>query len=84
MTDDAKAMREQLEAVSGERISALEGVGAMEREASAKVGDAERADQRVPGRDGEPPAQESGPMREGEGDVARIDRRISVEKDLGL
>ena len=27
VTDDAKALREQLEAVTGERISALEGIG---------------------------------------------------------
>ncbi len=37
VTDDAKALNEQLEAVTGERISALEGIGEMEREEPEKA-----------------------------------------------
>ena len=33
VTDDAKALRAQLEAATGERITALEGIGEMTREA---------------------------------------------------
>ena len=36
VTDDAKALREQLEAVTGERISALEGIGETKRQAHEK------------------------------------------------
>ena len=36
VTDDAKALREQLEAVTGERISALEGIGETMREAQER------------------------------------------------
>ena len=37
VTDDAKALREQLEAVTGERIAALEAVGEMPREEPARA-----------------------------------------------
>ena len=37
VTDDAKALREQLEAVTGERIAALEAVGEMAREEPARA-----------------------------------------------
>ncbi len=36
VTDDAKALREQLEAATGERISALEGIGEVPRDERAK------------------------------------------------
>ena len=36
VTDDAKALRERLEAATGERLSALEGTGEAAREAPAK------------------------------------------------
>ena len=39
VTDDAKALREQLEAVTGERISALEGIGEMKRDDPVKAGE---------------------------------------------
>ena len=41
VTDDAKALREQLEAVTGERISALEGIGEAAKETPAKATEAE-------------------------------------------
>ena len=37
VTDDAARLREHLEAVTGERIAALEGVGEMTREAPSKT-----------------------------------------------
>ena len=59
VTDDARALREQLEAVTGERISALEGIGAIEREALAE---AERADGRVPERGDGSPTKDREPL----------------------
>ena len=44
VTDDAAALQEQLEVVTGERISALEGIGAMSRD--APVGVVERTQER--------------------------------------
>ena len=46
VTDDAKALREQLEAVTDERISAIEGIGDAAREAPVKTMEATRADKR--------------------------------------
>ena len=46
VTDDAKALREQLEAVTGERISALKGIVDAAREAPVKTMEATRADKR--------------------------------------
>ena len=37
VTDDAAELRAQLQAVTGERIAALEGIGEMQREAPAKA-----------------------------------------------
>ena len=44
VTDDRTALRDRLEAATGEQISALKGIGAMERETSGKAAEAERAD----------------------------------------
>ncbi len=44
VTDDAKALREQLEAVTGERIAALEAVGEMTREEPARAAGAAAAE----------------------------------------
>ena len=74
VTDDAKALREQLEAVTGERISALEGIGAMGRVVPEKSEEAVRTpegqanpdfgkQESVPKprvRDREPPVRERG------------------------
>ncbi len=50
VTDDAKALREQLEAVTGERIAALEAIGEMTREETGKAADGARAEGRQPER----------------------------------
>ena len=51
VTDDAKALREQLEAVTGERIAALEAIGEMKREAPDKGLETAPAGQYQPERD---------------------------------
>ena len=54
VTDDARALREQLEAVTGERIAALEAIGETGREEPGKAADGDRTDgqqrEREPGR----------------------------------
>ncbi len=50
VTDDAKALREQLEAVTGERIAALEGVGEMVREQASDTGNEKLQNDREPER----------------------------------
>ena len=87
VTDDAKALREQLEAVTGERISALEGTGKTEPDMEGKANNAVQGVDRQPaqgpgtgtemGRTGIPlPAKEhESPMRE---------RGHSRDMDLGL
>ena len=54
VTDAAKSLREQLAAVTGERISALEGIGEMEREARDMGPEAVPAGEREPERGAEP------------------------------
>ena len=54
VTDDAKALRGQLEAVTGERISALEGIGGMLRDKEGKAPEASRRVDNHPGRDFDP------------------------------
>ena len=49
VTDDAAELRAQLQAVTGERIAALEGIGEMEREALGKKSEAVREGEKVPG-----------------------------------
>ena len=55
VTDDAKELRAQLEAATGERIAALEGIGEIPREARDK---AMEAAQTGAGKATEPPAPE--------------------------
>ena len=54
VTDDAADLRAQLEAVTGERVAALEGIGEMKREAPDRSADAARSVER-------PADRESGP-----------------------
>ena len=64
VTDDAKALREQIEAVTGERISALEGIGEGGAERESRAGRAGIAGPGTAGgaRDGAGPgAEELGP-----------------------
>ena len=75
VTDDKAALKEQLEALTGERIAALEALG----------GEKAKGPEVAVGREnGAVGGRESGPVREGEKDGARIDRGRSAEKDLGL
>ena len=48
VTDDAKELRAQLQAVTGERIAALEGIGGVPREAPGKDGEAARGKGKIP------------------------------------
>ena len=62
VTDDAAELRAQLQAVTGERIAALEGIGEMKREAPDKVGEAARDRALRPERG---PGEGDGKAREG-------------------
>jgi len=85
VTDDASELRAQLQAVTGERIAALEGIGDMPREAPGRALDAESAGAgEALGRGREPdgtnareraesgPAEQDGPPS-GQGRVAEMD-----------
>ena len=69
VTDDAAELRAQLQAVTGERIAALEGIGEMERE------DPARSAAKVP--EGGAPA----PM---DREVPAVERERAAGPDLGL
>ena len=62
VTDDAAELRAQLQAVTGERIAALEGIGEMKREAADKAGEAAR-DRSIRPEGG--PGEDAGKAREG-------------------
>ena len=59
VTDDKAALREQLEAVTGERITALEGIGETSREAPERAGEIARGGQSA-SKDREAPTLERG------------------------
>ena len=87
VTDDAAQLRAQLEAATGERIAALEGIGGMPREAPGKDGGAARGKEMTPDaasatdrakqRDGA-----AAPPRDRE--MAAPERRRTRDMDLGL
>ena len=86
VTDDAAELRAQLQAVAGERIAALEGIGEMEREARDKG--AERvAAERTPGdgigTDAGKEGDGTSPSRD-EREPALAERDRGVGRDLGL
>ncbi len=90
VTDDAADLKAQLQAVTGERIAALEGVGEMKREAErdapSKAVEAAREDGRQPGRDS---GRGMGRDREGPGAPAKAPEPPARERgkggmDLGL
>ena len=56
VTDDAAELRAQLQAVTGERIAALEGIGEMKREAPDRAAEAARSRESRPGREADPAA----------------------------
>ena len=62
VTDDAAELRAQLQAATGERIAALEGIGEMKREAPDKAVQAERGGESQPERG---PGEGAGKAREG-------------------
>ncbi len=84
MTDDAKALRERLETATGERVSALERIGEVAREAPGgekmESKDAEPEAGKDAGRGEEPP--ESGKERMQEPEKASEPKR--VERELRL
>ena len=94
VTDDAAALKEQLETVTGERISALEGIGAAakrerERESEASLGTeaaALEAPVQTVERRGSSPAKESGPDPAGEKAVEPEPptRGKAIEMDMSL
>ena len=87
VTDDAADLRAQLQAVTGERIAALEGIGEMKREAQDKAVEAARPDGRQrgseagpdPGKERERPAA---PPKERE--MPAPARGRGADRDLGL
>ena len=94
VTDDAAALKEQLEAVTGERISALEGIGAAakrerERESEASLGTEatarEAAVQTIDPREPSP-AKEPGPDPAGEKapEPEPPTRGKAIEMDMSL
>ena len=83
ITDDAAELKAQLQAVTGERIAALEGIVEMERAAPEKAAEAERAIEGQPdrgaGQDQEGPAS---PSKDREPPVPERGRGAGM--DLGL
>ena len=78
VTDDAKALREQLESATGERVSALEGIGAAPEKAAAREKAADHGRQSTPRR----PTEMAEKTRDREPTTAPEPSR--VEYDLGL
>ena len=62
VTDDTAELRAQLQAVTGERIAALEGIGEMKRDAPEKAAEAARTPESRPERG---PSEGAGKAREG-------------------
>ena len=73
VTDDAAELRAQLQAVTGERIAALEGIGEMSRDRAGKDSEvaraSEKASDRSVGREGAMPA---------------LERSRGADRELGL
>ena len=87
VTDDAAELRAQLQAVTGERIAALEGIGEMSREAPGRARDAGRGAGRTPDRGGDPDGVNAR-ERAGPGPAEREEpasgRGRATDMDLGL
>ena len=75
VTDDKAALKEQLEALTGERIAALEALGEDRSKGRDEAVGRESEKARVP---------ESGPARERDADVATIERARLAEREMGL
>ena len=86
VTDDAAELRAQLQAATGERIAALEGIGEMKREAPDKAGEAARDRSMRPERG---PGEGAGKARENTKTPAKAPEPVVRERgkggmDLGL
>ena len=87
VTDDAAELRAQLQAVTGERIAALEGIGEMKREAPGRLVEADRAVERQPYRGAGPGAgkdQEGPSAPSKDREMPSPARGRSADRDLGL
>ena len=87
VTDDAAELRAQLQAVTGERIAALEGIGEMKREASGKAAEVAHVEGRQREREvgpgaGKEPERPAAPARERE--MPAPERGRGADRDLGL
>ena len=72
VTDDAKALRETLEAATGERVSALEGIGAADR---ALSGERERGEGKERGRRAETVPERDSGTKDKSADRSRVSER---------
>ena len=72
VTDDAAELRAQLQAVTGERIAALEGIGEMPRDGAGKDVDAGGSVEHQPYRGGEP----------GEGKAREVPSALSKDREI--
>ena len=87
VTDDAAELRAQLQAVTGERIAALEGIGEMKRKASGKAAEVAHVEGRQREREvgpgaGKEPERPAAPARERE--MPAPERGRGADRDLGL
>ena len=83
MTDDAAELRAQLQAVTGECIAALEGIGEMRRNEPEKPVEAERRRDRAAGTDIGRNRDDSASLSKGREMPAR-ERSRGAERDFGL
>ena len=87
VTDDAAGLRAQLQAVTGERIAALEGIGEMPRQSPEKAAEAAPTGERRPDRDAGPDAgrERDGPAPPAKDrDMPAPARGRGADRDLGL
>ena len=87
VTDDAAGLQTQLQAVTGERIAALEGIGEMPRQSPEKAAEAARTGVRQPDRGAGPGAgrERDGPASPAKDrDMPAPARGRGADRDLGL
>ena len=84
VTDDAKALKEQLEAVTGERISALEGIGEAKSTGLDKAADASRIGRGHPERSAGAVEREATPPLDKDQGTPVSEREQSRDMGLGL
>ena len=84
VTDNAKVLREQLEAVTGERISALEGIGETEREGPVRAADGTQIGVEGTERRPDPVEREGPPSPEQERGPSVSERGQRRDMEIGL